>query len=126
MVVDISLAVLGGVFGFLSGWFFDKRARNAAREDNSKLRRELRAIAAGYGSVGPSGRAVPAGVAPDLPTAVRARAIATQDASGKVGRHDLIAYFVQRGPTAADVEVALRDLVAAGILLEEGKWVRVP
>ena len=126
MVLDIALAVLGGSFGFLSGWFFDVRARNAARQDNERLRRALEAIAAAYGSVGSSGHSVPAEVAPDLPTAVRARAVATQNSSGKVGRHDLVAYFVQRGPTAADVEVALRDLVAAGILLEEGKWVRVP
>lgn len=132
MVTEIISGAVSLVFGFATGWYFHRKATkvtletaNAAREQNEKLRRDLRAIARGYRTPGALSAASPADVS-DLRTAVRARALATQDASGQVSRRDLIAYFVQRGPAAAEVEAALVDLASAGILREDGQWLRVP
>lgn len=126
MVGEIVTVVVSVVIGLLTGWFFEHRATKAAERQNVQLRRDIIALKTDVRSLGgdPDARRDPQ---PDsgLLEAVHARARATQDASGKVLRQELVAHFVQRGRAPDDVEDAVAELCSSGAAKMEGRWLQI-
>jgi hypothetical protein len=121
------LSLIGGlVTGLITRLVFERRATKATRQQNEELRSELSVLRATVLSLGGHLDDDDDLVAPeDLADAVAARAISTQDSSGRVNRGALVAYFMQRGHDARDVEVAIATLCDTGALTEEGSWLQM-
>lgn len=114
----VALAV-GLVAGFITGFYFERRVFQRLRQVAQSVNK---AVLSGGGQIatGPSVRATR-----DVSSAVAAWAVATQDASGRVDRNELIAHFVQEGADSRDVEAAVRALCDSGVAKQEGHWLQM-
>ena len=124
---EIVTTTIGLAFGLLTGFYFERRTNKSTKAQNNQLRRQLDALRAIVHSLGgnPDAAAGPRGMPPDLPADVQARARATQDASGRVKRGELVSYFVSRGVEVDDVESAISQVCSGGIAREEGHWLHL-
>jgi len=123
---EVISAVVGLISGLLTGFYFERRSTKSAEAQNKELRHELGVLRATVCSLGgdPDLREAPQ-LTPDLLAAVRARALVTQDASGKVGRLELSAHFIGRGVDASEVEEVIAQLCITGIARKEGRWLYI-
>jgi hypothetical protein len=125
---DTSLwvSLVGGLLtGFLTGYYFQWRQVRASAAANARLRDELSALrAAVFSRVGGDSRDACAGetLTADFRAALMVRAISIQDASGRVDRHELRAFFLQQGSDVHDVDANIELLCASGALRREGQW----
>ena len=95
MTGELISVVVGLLTGFGTGFFFERRATRSARRDNEQLRRDLQALRDTVVSLGGNlDQVVPTKPVSDLLEAVRGRVLATQDASGRVRRQEVIAHTV--------------------------------
>lgn len=121
------LSLLGGLItGLITGLVFERRATRSTRQQNEGLRSELSVLRATVLSLGGQIDDEHDLVAPDnLLDSVAARAVATQDPSGRVNRGALIAHFMQRGNDVSDVELAIATLCNTGKAKEDGSWLQM-
>lgn len=126
MISEVITTLVGIALGLLTGFYFERRATRSAEAQNKELRHQLDVLRATVYSLGgdPDSKAGPQPPT-DLLAAVRARALATQDASGRVGRRELIAHFLEQGVDVGDVEAALTQLCVTGFAREEGRWLQI-
>lgn len=126
MIGEVISAILGLVSGLLTGFYFERRMTKSAEAQNKELRNQLDALRGTVYSLGgdPDSKEGTQ-LEPDLLTAVRTRALVTQDASGKVGRLELIAHFIGCGVDRAEAEAAIAQLCTTGIAREEGRWLYI-
>lgn len=121
--VEIGALVAGGLVGWVTSWWFERRALVAARDENAELEAELERLCTELGqmrsvvlSLGgtPSvdTRRSPNGA--DLSGQVLTRARAMQDAAGRVAVSHLTAQFLALGHHGPAVSAAVDDLVSAG------------
>ncbi|WP_217922470.1 carboxylesterase family protein [Miltoncostaea oceani] len=122
----MSIAV-GLVLGLLTGFFFERRATRSANDQNAVLRDQIAALRTVVLSLGgdPDRLAATSAPAVDLIGAVRERALATQDASGRVRSQSIVAYFIDHGSPAADIDEAVEQLLAEGFMTREGRWLQI-
>lgn len=125
-MTEVISTIVGLVVGLLTGFYFESRATKSAEKQNKQLRHELEVLRSTVYSLGgdPDARSA-ARPTHDLVSAVRTRALGTQDASGRVGRRELIAHFIERGVSVGEVEAAVAQLCTAGVAREEGRWLRI-
>lgn len=126
MLVGV-LNVAGGlVVGLLTGYFYERRATNAARLHGKKLASdlaELRHAVLSVGGTEPIRSAVAIdGAFPDL---VRKRAVQTQNSEGRVQTGTLIAYFLAHGHPRDHIDSAVAELVTSGALVNHGAWLEL-
>lgn len=123
------VSLLGGlVTGLLTGLIFERRSTKALARQNKELRKELSVLQATIFSLGgevDGEHELPA--SDNLISAVADRARATQDPAGRVSRGALVAYFLQQGYAASDVERVISSLCMSGKMDEEegGSWLRM-
>lgn len=126
MATEVLSIVVGMVLGLLTGFYFERRATRAAEAQNKELRHELDSLRSTvYSLGGDPDLGATDHQPPDLLTAVRTRALATQDATGRIRRREIIAHFVEKGANSGDVEIALAELCAVDFLREEGHWLQI-
>jgi hypothetical protein len=131
-VTEIVSAVIGLatglVAGLLTGFYFERRSTLNIRRQNQELGRQLSALRTILYSIGAPQAKIEEHVErenSDLTSRVTARALATQDATGRVRSHELVAYFVEKGERVADIEAALHSLCTVGRVKEEGEWLKM-
>ncbi len=114
------------VVGLATGVFFERRATKAARRQAAELQAELTAVRHSIYSVG-RGETTKATteMGTDLAQAVKDRAIAMQDASGRVNRAQLIALFVESGWKDDAVADAIDQMRATGEARIDGRWLEM-
>lgn len=126
MATEVLSILAGMVLGLLTGFYFERRATRATEAQNRELRHELETLRSTVYSLGGDPDLRAADYYPvDLLTAVRARALATQNAAGKIRRREIIAHFIEKGADTGDIEAALAELCATDFLREEGHWLQV-
>jgi hypothetical protein len=116
--------VIGLAGGLITGFYFERRARH----QNAELSRQLSVLKTRISNWGfqrdAAGKAAQAMVE-DLTSLVTARALMTQNAEGRVDPRELIAYFVERGKDAKEVEDAISSMYNVGAAKEEGRWLQL-
>ena len=124
MMSEVITTSIGLFAGVLTGFYFEGRTTKATEAQNSELRRQLDILRAAVFSMGadPDTLVVDHQHVSNLRAEVEARARSTQDASGKVDRQKLVAYFVSSGSTSAATEAAISEICSAGIAREDGPW----
>lgn len=128
MVVDLIITLIGTllglIVGLLSGFFFERRATNAARKHSEELERELADLRHSVLSMGGAISTAKSLHAPaeDLVEDVRKRGVAIQDPDGRVFRAGLISYFVAKGHSTSEVDFAIKRLCSSGEVRDARKW----
>ena len=124
-VVEVVSAIIGLATGLLAGlmtgFYFERRSTRNLRAQNQDLRMLIYSLGAPQDKTEKHSDPRDS----DLTSRVTARALATQDAAGRVRRQALIAYFVEKGERVADVEDALRSLYNVGLVKKDGEWLRM-
>lgn len=125
-VAEVVAAIIGLATGLLAGlmtgFYFERRSSRNVRAQNEELRTII------LSSSGVPQDKIEKHVDPsnsDLTSRVVARALATQDAAGRVRGDDLIAYFVGKGERVPDVADALQSLCNGGLVRKDGEWLRM-
>jgi hypothetical protein len=118
--------LLSLVAGIATGLIFERRSTKEAKLQNDELRRQVSVLRTSVLSIGGKhSLGVTRSSTTDLASLVTERAIATQDAEGRVDRGALVAYFVERDYSATDIDAVVAAFCQAGIAEEEGVWVRM-
>jgi hypothetical protein len=125
--MDILLAeMLSLVAGFITGFVFERRATNRAREYNDDLQRQVSVLKTRVFSLsGKPPESPDAARVEDLAGLITERAIATQNPAGRVDRRALTAHFVEREYTPADVSAVISSLCQTGVAEEDGIWLQM-
>jgi len=123
---EVVTTILGAVLGLVTGLWLDRRTARSAESQNRELRLQLNTLRSTIYSLGgdPDTPQIKASDS-DILSTVRSRALATQDASGKVRRSEILAYFIGKGLDGGDVEAAIMELRLATFFEEEGRWLRI-
>jgi hypothetical protein len=118
--------VVALVAGVVTGLVFERRATRRAKRDNEDLARQVSVLKTSIFSLGGEPPGTDEDPHPrDLAGQVTERAVATQDAAGRVNRRALIAHFLEQGYAGRDVEAAIASLCETGIAEEDGPWLQM-
>ena len=136
-MAEIVLFVLGALLGLGTGFFFERRAKNSARLDNSNLRRQLETVKdevqrlqnalynQRYDVVPNIGASAGRPTLRLRPSVVLDRVRRTQDGNGSTNRKELIVHFLAEGHPAKDVDSAIDELCKSGELSADGSSLRL-
>ena len=118
--------LVGLVLGVITGFYFERRAAAATRQENRRLVAQLKDLRTTVLSLGGVERlnlpAVDHGLADNL----YRRAMEVQGPAGQVRASDLVAFAVGEGHPASQAEQALAGLIGSGLLGESGNgWVHL-
>ena len=128
------LVAVGGLLGWLSNLWFERRALRTSERENQQLRQELERLQSDLTrmrttllSLGANEASERSSPGPDgqLLEQVTERARRTQDAEGRVDVQQLAAHFVSEGVCKPDLDACLQRLVADGRAERSGHWLRI-
>jgi hypothetical protein len=128
MMSEIILMLVGAVLGIPTGLYFERRNTKVALALNEDLKAQLSILRQAVYSLG-GDPDVPARELANLnlnvPAAVKTRALATQDASGRIRRSELVSYFAARGVEIPEIEAAIATLITSGEARGEDQWLHL-
>ena len=126
MLAEFLNVLAGLVIGIATGFYFERRATVAARNENERLRKELSSLRHSVYNMGNSKPPVEAPEASPLAEIVASRARATQGPEGKVLRSKIASYFVAQGYSSKEVAQAIEQCIRDQSVRREGKWLVIP
>ncbi|MFE6821748.1 hypothetical protein [Streptomyces sp. NPDC057690] len=113
------------IVGFLTTFFFERRALTESRAEAEKLKKELEQLKLGILTIGGGSAVKPRPEDPNAsPDELLEWLRAHQDATGKVGLNHLTTHFITEW-SQANLDQALRRLTTEGAITMEDEWVHI-
>lgn len=122
------LTVLAGVaVGLATGFFFERRALNEARNNARELQEEVRVLREALYTVGGSieERSDMESSTIELEAEVSQWVADFQNFQGRVSRSRLVSHFVKGGRSGKEIHEALTKLVESGKIAITGNWIEM-